>query len=74
MTERGIERAVKEPAHESERKDIATFQHRLVVKPRVGESRLCHRCHGYFKYLGVDVQLLEGVIGSKERLLRGQLP
>ena len=67
--ERAFERTVKEPADESEGKDIAAFEYALVVEPGVRESGLGHRGGGHFNYLSLDVEFLEGIEGLEKCFL-----
>ena len=63
-----FERTVKEPADEAERKDIAAFQHGLVVETAVGERRLGHCRDGDFEYLCRDAEFFERFVGLEHRL------
>ena len=47
-----FERAVKQPADQTECKDVAAFQHGFVVETAVGQRGFGHRRYGHFEHLG----------------------
>ena len=67
--EGNVEVSVEQPAHQSERKHIATFAHALGVHPAVGEAILHHRREWAGDYsVRVDAHLAE-IIGGLELCL-----
>ena len=62
----GIERAVEEPAHQSERENIAAAKHRLHVEAGLGKRAFHHRRDGHFHNLRVQSDFFVRIVGCVE--------
>ena len=64
MSEGGIDRAVEEPAHQTESENVAALEDAFVVETAVGESRFGHSRYWHLYNLVADTELLERTVGG----------